>query len=206
MASRLLVKISEIKYNISKSAITQKAIRTFLFFKFRWMRAKRLSRRPTTINEDIRPGNKACVLGTKIRCKLTDLFDFTPATERNIRHELLVQFRILQDRRVHLRREWPRADPIDGDLLGGQFERQGLGEPEQSEFARGIGRAARQRHMAHDRCHVDDATVILPFHVRHKSPAHQENAGEIRVYDLPPFSESKIRHRLSNIDPGVVNE
>src|SRR5437773_2137182 len=79
-------------------------------------------------------------------------------------------------------------------------ETQGAG------LARRIGRPSRERHVAHDRRHVEDSSIALTFHMRDETTAHQERAGEIGGDHAVPFLEGELRNILSNIDARIVDQ
>src|SRR5689334_5643672 len=60
--------------------------------------------------------------------------------------------------------------------------------------------------MAHDRGHVQDATVTGAAHMRHEFPAHQEHTRQIRIENALPFGEGEIYEVFSEIDSRVVDE
>src|SRR6267143_782993 len=90
-----------------------------------------LLRGPPAVNQNVGSCDKAGGLGAKVNRKLADLFHFAPAGERNFGDELPAEFRVLHQRRVHLRCKRPGADAVDSDFLGRQLQRESAGEAEQ---------------------------------------------------------------------------
>ena len=60
------------------------------------------------------------------------------------------------------------------DLSEFVFVDLGSGKPEQRRFGGGIGGAPRQRDMAHDGAHVQNAAVSGTLHSRNEGAAHQK--------------------------------
>src|SRR2546430_8159888 len=60
--------------------------------------------------------------------------------------------------------------------------------------------------MAHDRRQVEDAAVTLAFHLRQEGAAHEKDAGQVRVHDLPPLGQGKIGQRFADVNAGVVDK
>src|SRR5439155_274707 len=109
-----------------------------------------LLRRPAAVDEKVGAGDVARVIGREINRQLSDLFRLAPAAQRNFGNELLVQFGILEYRRVQFGGERPRTDPIDGDFFGSEFERERAGEAEQGGLAGTVGRAPGEGYVAHN--------------------------------------------------------
>src|SRR5438132_13169688 len=88
-------------------------------------------RGPAAINENIRSRNESGIFGAEIDCELADFLDFAPAVERDFREKLFVQLWVAHQDRVHLGGERARADAVDGDFVGREFQCQSASEPEQ---------------------------------------------------------------------------
>src|SRR3954464_15830629 len=90
---------------------------------------------PTAIDHDVSAGDEACLFRTEVDRELADLFELSPAAEGDLGDELLIGFGIFHDGLVHLRAEWARADAVDRDFFGSEFQGECLGEPEEAGLA-----------------------------------------------------------------------
>lgn len=77
-----------------------------------------LLRGPAAVNQDVRAGDEAGVLGAEIDREVANLFDLAPPAQRDLGDELLVQLGVLDQRCIHLGGDRTGADAVDGDLLG----------------------------------------------------------------------------------------
>src|SRR3569833_176096 len=60
--------------------------------------------------------------------------------------------------------------------------------------------------MAHDRSHVENATIAAAPHVREDSTRHQECTDQTRVDDTAELSEGEVLETLADVRTGVVDE
>ena len=88
------------------------------------MAPERLLCGPTTVDENIRPGDETCSFGTQVQRKLTDLLHTPPTADRDFCKELPVKLRVLDQRRVQLRGKRARADSVYGDTFLSKFQGQ----------------------------------------------------------------------------------
>lgn len=123
-----------------------------------------------------------------------------PAAEGNAGEELAVKLGVFEQRPVRFGGERTRADAIDGDAVGREFERQGFGEPEQSGLARGVSGASGKTRVAHDGGQINDAPIPATLHERDHGAAHQEGAGQVGVENPVPFLQREVGDVLADVD------
>src|SRR5260370_9949112 len=81
-----------------------------------------LLRRPTPIHEQCRAGDERSRLRGQKDRRPGDVMRLAPASHRDLLDEGLVGSRVVQELAVHVGRERPRADGVDGDAAPGPFE------------------------------------------------------------------------------------
>src|SRR5436190_5518419 len=79
---------------------------------------RRLLRCPTTVDEEVGPGDEAGFLRAEVKGQRTDFLGLAPSAQRDFGHELSVRIRILLDGHVHLRGDRAGTDAVDGDAFG----------------------------------------------------------------------------------------
>lgn len=161
---------------------------------------------PTAVDDDVGAGEKTGIRRADIEQAFRDFLDFAPPSDRKAGDELLVQFRIVEDRNIHLGGARAGADAVDGDAFGSEFESERFSEAEEAGFAGGIGGAAREGDVAHDRGEVDDAAVTFAPHVGNERAAHQERTDEIGVQDGGPLLIAEVCDVFADVDAGIVDQ
>ena len=80
--------------------------------------AHQLLRGPAAVEQDVCAGDEARFFGAKEQRQLADFFHVTPPADRNLRYELCVQFRIVENGAIQLGCERTGTDPVDRDFFG----------------------------------------------------------------------------------------
>src|SRR4029079_18679433 len=91
-------------------------------------------RRPAAVDQHVCAGDEARVLRAQVHGQFADLLDLAPTSQGNAGNELLVQFRVLEDRRIDLRRKGSGTDPVDGYFFRREFQCESSSESEQTRF------------------------------------------------------------------------
>ena len=105
-------------------------------------------RRPAAVDQDVRAGDEAGVLGAEIEGELSDLFELCPSgPAESSRGTAAFSSGFCISGAFISVSNTPGLMPLTVIFSGGQFERQRARETEQRGLARRVGRAARQRDV-----------------------------------------------------------
>ena len=111
---------------------------------------------------------------------------------------------VLAARRLHHRRvHGGRAVDVDGDALLGNFQGQGLREPDDSPFSCVVCRQLWNAHAAAHRGRDDNPAETLPPHHLYRGTQSMKCARQIGVHQLVPDLVGHLFQGSGADDPGV---
>lgn len=135
-----------------------------------------------------------------------------PSPRRNPRQNRLGTIRIVDQRRIHLRRHVPGRDRVHADPLARPFVAQRLGQLTHAAFTRRVRRDRDATLERQQTCHIDDATPstgnvgIAREHVCADVATQGEDGREIDLQDFGPVVVRELVGRMATLDAAAVEQ